>query len=152
MIKFDHEEWMMIAIEEANKAKNKQEVPVGAIIISDDRILSKSHNLTICKNDPTAHAEINAIRIAAQEVKNHRIKNSTLYVTLEPCAMCYGAIIQARINKVIFGAFDKKSGVCLSCCELNNTNCFNHKPEIIGGVLEHDCSKILKEFFANKRS
>jgi len=152
MIKFNHKEWMMIAIEEANKAKNKQEVPVGAIIVMNDEIISLAHNQPISQNDSTSHAEINAIRKASENLGNYRLTGATLYVTLEPCAMCYGAIVHARISRLVFGAYDSKTGVCGSSIKLHEQACFNHSPEIIGGVLEEDCSLILKDFFKERRN
>ena len=152
MIKFNHKEWMMIAIEEANKAKNKQEVPVGAIIVMNDEIISLAHNQPISQNDSTSHAEINAIRKASENLGNYRLTGATLYVTLEPCAMCYGAIVHARISRLVFGAYDSKTGVCGSSIKLHEQACFNHSPEITGGVLEKDCSLILKDFFKERRN
>ena len=152
MQKLSDEHWMSIAFEEALKAQELGEVPVGAVIVNNDGIVAKAHNQPISKNDPTSHAEINAIRIAAKKLSNYRLSNCNLYVTLEPCAMCYGAIIHARISKLIFGAYDLKTGVCGSSINLHKKECFNHTPEIKGGVLEEDCSKILKDFFRDKRS
>jgi len=146
------ESFMKLALLEARKSKEIKEVPVGAIIVLNGEILSQAHNLSISKNDPTSHAEINAIRLAAKRISNYRLSGATLYVTLEPCAMCYGAIIHARISKLIFGAYDLKTGVCGSSINLHKKECFNHTPEIKGGVLEEDCSKILKDFFRDKRS
>jgi len=152
MQKLSDEHWMSIAFEEALKAQELGEVPVGAVIVNNDGIVAKAHNQPISKNDPTSHAEINAIRIAAKKLSNYRLSNCNLYVTLEPCAMCYGAIVQSRISKVIFGAFDKKTGVCGSCQNFENLRCFNHLPEIKSGVLEYKCSILLSSFFKSKRN
>jgi len=142
---------MKLALLEAQKSKEIDEVPVGAIIVLDGEVISKNHNQSISQNNPTAHAEINAIRNAAEYIGNYRMNETSLYVTLEPCAMCYGAIIHARISRLVFGAYDTKTGVCGSSIKLYEQACFNHSPEIIGGVLEEDCSSILKDFFKEKR-
>ena len=141
-----------LAIIEANKAKDMGEVPVGAVITLQDKVLSTGHNLVINNNDPTAHAEIIAIRNATSLINNYRTDKLSLYVTLEPCAMCYGAIVHARISRLIFGAYDSKTGVCGSSIKLNKQACFNHRPEVIGGILEKDCSLLLKDFFKDKRN
>jgi len=146
------EEFMKLALQEAKKSQEMNEVPVGAIVVVNDEIISQSHNQPISQNDPTSHAEINAIRNAAEYIENYRLNETSLYVTLEPCAMCYGAIIHARISRLIFGAYDYKTGVCGSSIKLHEQNCFNHTPEIKGGVLERECSLILKEFFQEKRN
>lgn len=143
----DHEKWMRIAIEEANLAKNINEVPVGAVIVKNGKLLSKAHNQMISNNDSTAHAEIQAIRKACASEKNYRLVASTLYVTLEPCTMCLGAIIHSRISRVIFGASDFKSGVCGSCADLTLETFFNHKVEVVSGVLEGECKELLQSFF-----
>ena len=144
-------EFMFEAIEEAKKASEMGEVPVGAVLTIDNKIVSRAHNSPINDNDPSSHAEMNAIRNYSKIQSNYRIHNATLYVTLEPCLMCYGAIIHSRISKIVFGAYDKKSGVCGSCLDLENSICLNHKPKIIGGVLSEECSKILKDFFKERR-
>jgi len=150
---FDLEsQWMKLAIMEAKKSAQIGEVPVGALIIHENKIIASDHNRTIVNNDVTSQAEINVIRNANNELGNHRLVGATLVVTLEPCAMCYGAIVQSRVSKLIFGAYDKKSGMCGSCFNLHETKCFNHKPEIISGILEHECSRILSDFFKERRS
>ena len=147
----EDEKWMQIAIREANLAKNKGEVPVGAIIIQNNRIIAKAHNSPISKNDPTAHAEVLAIRNASKKLQNYRLPGTTLYVTLEPCAMCLGAVIHARINRIVFGASDPKNGVCGSSVNLTSEAFFNHKIIVNGGILEKDCKKILQSFFKLRR-
>ena len=147
-----HEKYMEIAMSQARKAYHLDEVPVGAIIVRNDEIIAKSCNMTISKNDSTAHAEIEAIKKACKYVKNHRITNTTIYVTLEPCAMCYGAIIQSRIDLIVFGAYDKNTGVCGSCSNLTESRCFNHKPKLVGGILENECSNLLRTFFKERRN
>ena len=147
-----HNFWMEKALKEAEKSFSKEEVPVGAIIVLDGEIIGKGHNQPILKKDPTSHAEINAIRNATKKVGNYRLTGATLHTTLEPCAMCYGAIIHARIPRLVFGAYDPKTGVCGSSIKLHEQECFNHIPEITGGVLELDCSLILKDFFKVRRN
>ena len=146
------EEFMNLAILEAKKSNEVNEVPVGAIIVMNNKVISRGHNLSISQNDPTSHAEINALRNAAKKVGNYRLIGATLYVTLEPCAMCYGAIVHSRIARLVFGAYDAKTGVCGSSIKLHEQECFNHTPEIVGGVLEEDCSLILKDFFKERRN
>ena len=143
---------MFEALIEAKKSVDIDEVPVGAIIVLNNEIISRSHNKSISQNDPTSHAEINALRNAAKKVGNYRLTGASLYVTLEPCAMCYGAIVHARISRLVFGAYDPKTGVCGSSIKLHEQEIFNHTPEIIGGVLEKDCSLILKDFFKERRN
>tara|TARA_B110000261_G_scaffold161634_2_gene203473 strand:+ start:110 stop:547 length:438 start_codon:yes stop_codon:yes gene_type:complete len=143
----EDEKWMQIAIFEANKAKIEGEIPVGAVIVKDGLLIAQGHNQPITLNDPTAHAEIQVLRLAAKDQKNYRLNDATIYVTLEPCLMCFGAMNHARIKRLVFGAYEKKTGVCGS----TNSHLINHKIMISGGVLKNDCSKILKEFFINKR-
>lgn len=148
----EDEKWMRFAIKEANIAKGKGEVPVGSIIIQDNQIIAKAHNCPISKNNPTAHAEIEVLRKAGKKLLNYRLPKTTLYVTLEPCAMCLGAMIHARIERVVFGASDPKSGVCGSNINLSSESIFNHQISISGGVLEHECKNILQSFFKLKRN
>ncbi len=147
----DDNKWMAIAIEQAKKASQLGEVPVGAVLILNDKLVAQAHNQPISTNDPTAHAEIQLLRIAGMELKNYRLPNSTLYVTLEPCAMCLGAMIHARVSRVVFGAYDEKTGVCGSCADLSNSPYFNHSLDITGGVLAEDCKNLLQDFFIQKR-
>jgi len=144
--------FMRLAIEEAIKARKKNEIPIGSIITFDKKIISKGFNSSIQDNDPTAHAEINAIRNASRKIGNYRLTNHTLYTTLEPCPMCLGAIIHSRIQRVVFGAPDYKTGACGSCFRMLNTDCFNHEPEIFGGIESKRCSSLLTNFFKLKRS
>jgi tRNA(adenine34) deaminase len=145
------EQWMMIAIEEANLATKENEIPVGAIIIQNDKLIAHAHNQTIANNDPTAHAEIIVLRKTGNKFKNYRLPKTTLYVTLEPCAMCFGAMIHARIDRIVFGASDPKSGVCGSSIDLSSKISFNHKIQVKGGILESKCRKILVDFFKARR-
>ena len=145
------EKWMRIAIEEANLAMDKNEVPVGAALVKNGKLIAQSHNQPIRTNDPTAHAEIQLLRKAGEQQKNYRLIGSTIYVTLEPCTMCFGAMVHARIERIVFGASDFKTGVCGSCMNLNKENFFNHKISITGGVLENESSELLKLFFKSRR-
>ena len=146
------EKWMSFALEEAKKASSMNEVPVGAVIVLNNKIIGSGHNLTITTNDPSSHAEIVSIRNASKKIKNYRLIGADLYVTLEPCTMCYGAIVHSRISNIFFGASDQKSGVCGSCEDLSEKKYFNHKPYITGKIMNKECSKILKDFFKAKRS
>ena len=145
------EKWMRIAIEEANLAMDKNEVPVGAVLVKNDTLIAQAHNKPITKNDPTAHAEIQLLRKAGEQQKNYRLTESTLYVTLEPCAMCFGAMVHARIDRIVYGASDPKTGVCGSRMNLNEENFFNHKISITSGILEKESSELLKLFFKSRR-
>lgn len=141
---------MRVAMEEARKSSANGEVPVGAVVVFENMVLSKAHNETVQRDDPTAHAEIMAIRKACETKKNYRIPGCDLYVTLEPCAMCLGTVIQARIRKLVFGAYDPKSGAVESIMKFPFDK-MNHRVEIKGGVLAEECGNILKDFFKGKR-
>ncbi|MDC1065938.1 tRNA adenosine(34) deaminase TadA [Candidatus Pseudothioglobus singularis] len=145
------EKWMHIAVEEAELAMKENEIPVGAVLVQNGKIVAKAHNQPISNNDPTAHAEIQLLRRAGEKKKNYRLVGSTLYVTLEPCAMCFGAMIHARIDRIVFGAYDPKSGVCGSCIDFRDASFFNHKIKVEGGILEKNCSDLLRFFFKDKR-
>ena len=145
------EKWMRIAIEEANLAMDKNEVPVGAVLVKNDTLIAQAHNKPITKNDPTAHAEIQLLQKAGEQQKNYRLPESTLYVTLEPCTMCFGAMVHARIDRIVYGASDPKTGVCGSRMNLNEENFFNHKISITSGILEKESSELLKLFFKSRR-
>ena len=146
------EKWMQLAIQEAIKAEKKGEVPVGAVIVHNSKIIAKSHNSPISNNDPTAHAEVLALREASSRLQNYRIPETTLYVTLEPCTMCFGAMTHARINRLVFGSNDTKGDACCSRLNLTSETIFyNHKIKVDGGILEDDCNKILNSFFKAKR-
>jgi tRNA(adenine34) deaminase len=147
----EDEKWMSLALEQAGKAEKEGEVPVGAILVKDDLIIARAHNKPISTNDPTAHAEIQLLRAAGEELKNYRLPGTTLYVTLEPCAMCLGAIMHARIERVVFGAHDPKTGVCGSSENFIEASCFNHKIDIASGVLENESKQLLKNFFNSRR-
>ena len=147
----EDEKWMQIAIQEAIKAEKEGEVPVGAVLVKDGLLIAKAHNQPISKNDATAHAEIQLIRFAGNELRNYRLNGSTLFVTLEPCAMCFGAMVHARVKRIVYGAHDPKTGVCGSSEDLSNVNFFKHKINITGGVSEKKCSQLLQTFFKSRR-
>lgn len=144
-------QFMRAAIKEASKARESGEVPVGAIVVLSGEIIGHGFNRTIQDCDPSAHAEIVAIRQAAERAKNHRLNGATIYVTLEPCAMCVGTMIQARVQRLVFGTYDEKAGAAGSVLDLTETKELNHRIEINGGLLDDECSTILKDFFAAKR-
>ena len=146
------EKFMNLALEEARKARFINEVPVGSVITDKDcNVLSKTHNLKESENDPTAHAELLAIRQASRKINSWRLLDATLYVTLEPCVMCMGAIVNSRIKRVVFGARDKKSGGLVSNYGIGFDSSLNHKVKYTEGILEQRCSNILKEFFKTLR-
>jgi len=147
----EDEKWMKIAISEANLAINEGEIPVGAVLIQDGKLIAKAHNQPILNHDPTAHAEVEALRKAGKKLKNYRLARSTLYVTLEPCIMCLGAIMHARIERIVFGASDPKTGVCGSKTDLTSQSFFTHKVKVDGGVLEEENTEILQSFFKSRR-
>ena len=147
----DDEQWMNLAIKQAIKAEEKGEVPVGAILVKDGFLIAKAHNQPISTNDATAHAEIQLLRAAGKKQENYRLTGTSLYVTLEPCAMCLGAMMHARIERIVYGAQDPKTGVCGSSDNLIDANCFNHKINITGGVSERKCSQLLQTFFKSRR-
>lgn len=143
--------WMQRAIELARIAESRGEVPVGAVLVKDDQIIGEGFNSPISENDPTAHAEIRAIRDAAKRLGNYRLLNTSLYVTLEPCVMCVGAIVHARIGEVIYGATEPKTGAAGSVFDILTSPEHNHRVELRGGVLADECSQLLKDFFQQRR-
>ena len=147
----EDEKWMNIAISEAHLAKNVGEIPVGAVIIQNDKLIAKAHNQPIVNHDPTAHAEVEALRKAGRKLKNYRLPRTTLYVTLEPCAMCLGAMMHARIERIVFGTSDPKTGVCGSKADLTSEAFFNHRIKVQGGVLEKETKNLLLSFFKSRR-
>ncbi len=146
-----NEKFMMEAIKEAKKAELIDEVPIGCVIVKDDKIIARGHNLRESKQRSTAHAEIIAIEKACRKLKSWRLEGCSLYVTLEPCPMCSGAILQSRIEHVVYGAKDPKGGCMESCMNMYEVKGFNHYPDVIGGVLEDECGSLLKTFFKRKR-
>jgi len=145
------EQWMALAIKEAEKAEAMGEVPVGAVLVKDDILVAKGHNQPISTHDASAHAEIQLLRLAGRVMQNYRLTGTTLYVTLEPCAMCLGAMMHARVSRLVFGVYDPKTGVCGSKVDLSKEPCFNHKIEICGGVLESESKQQLQDFFQCRR-
>ena len=145
------EEMMLLALKQAEIACKKQDVPVGAVIVKDGKIVAKAYNKKEKKQNATYHAEVLAINKACKKFKNFRLEGCTMFVTLEPCAMCCGAIIASRISKVVFGAFDENYGCAGSKYNLLQDKAFEHTVEVKGGVLQEDCQKLLKEFFKTIR-
>ncbi len=143
--------WMREALLEAAKAAEEGEVPVGALVLLNGKVIGRGHNSPIQLHDPTAHAEIVALRQAARNVTNYRLPGSTLIVTIEPCAMCVGAMIQARVEALIFGAADPKAGAVVSCFQLAENSRLNHQIQVTSGILEEECGAIIKSFFASRR-
>lgn len=146
------EKFMKMALKEAKKAYDKEEVPVGAIIVKDGKVIAKAHNLKELKKDTTYHAELHAIQKASKKLGSWRLTDCEMYVTLEPCSMCAGALIQSRIKKVYIGAMDYKTGACGSVLNLLKDYKFNHEVEIQTGVLKQECEEILKNFFKELRN
>lgn len=151
IIKDDHY-FMKKALLQAQVAYKKGEVPVGAVVVKDGEIISRGYNLRESTNDPTAHAELLAMKKAAKKLNSWRLSGCTLYVTLEPCPMCTGLIINSRIDKVVFGAYDQKAGCCTTLYHLATDERFNHRASVLGGVIEEECAKILSDFFKEKRN
>ena len=145
------EKWMKEALKEAKKAYEKNEVPVGAVIVKDGKVLARAHNLKETKLDTTKHAEILAIQKASKKLKSWRLLDCDMYITLEPCAMCTGAIIQSRIKKIYIGTMDKKTGAVGSVCNLLDDYTWNHKVEYETGIMQKQCEQILKDFFKELR-
>ena len=145
------EKYMLEAIKEAKKAESKDEVPVGAIIVLNDKIIARAHNLKENSQTATNHAEVLAINKANKKLSSWRLIDATMYVTLEPCLMCAGAIIQSRIKKVVYGAKDLKAGAIESIININDIKTINHHIEVTRGILEEQCSSIISNYFRNKR-
>jgi tRNA(adenine34) deaminase len=154
MVKYpmvNDEKWMRLALEEATLARAAGEVPVGAVIVRGGELLARGHNSPIVLSDPSAHAELIAIRRAAAEIGNYRLSGTTLYTTLEPCLMCAGAILQSRIGRLVFGAVDPKSGAAVSLYRIFDDRRMNHAVTVTEGVLREACAEILSSFFREKR-
>ncbi len=145
------ENWMQLALSLAKKAEQQDEVPIGAILVMDGECIAKGWNQPISTNDTTAHAEIMALRAASEQLQNYRLPSTTLYVTLEPCVMCAGALIHARVARVVYGATDPKAGAAGSVFELLGTDKLNHKIEITRGVMKDECASLLTSFFQRRR-
>ena len=143
--------FMRRALREAQKADSEGEVPVGAVVVHDEKIIARAHNRPLSLSDPSAHAEVLALRRAAKKLGNYRLKGCDLYVTIEPCAMCAGAIIQARLRRLVFGTSDPKAGACGSVLAVLNHPKVNHQVEVVSGVLAEECAAILRAFFRKRR-
>ncbi|PKO51758.1 MAG: tRNA adenosine(34) deaminase TadA [Betaproteobacteria bacterium HGW-Betaproteobacteria-2] len=150
-LQIDHHRYMHAALELAKEAAGLGEVPVGAVVVKDGEIIGRGSNAPISQHDPSAHAEIQAMRDAAVRLGNYRLVGCSLYVTLEPCAMCAGAIQHARIANLIYGASDPKTGACGSVIDLMAEARLNHHTEVTGGVLAQECGSLLSQFFASRR-
>lgn len=150
-MQYTHDYWMDKAIAEARKAEVIAEVPIGCVIVQNNRIIARAHNLRETKQDPAAHAELLAIRKSARKLGNWRLLETTLYVTLEPCLMCMGAILLARIPTVVFGCHDPKAGAAGSLYNLSNDPRLNHRLELVSGIRQQECSRMLSDFFAALR-
>ena len=145
-------QFMELALQQARLAPRVGEVPIGAVLVVDNLVIAAAHNYREISQDPTAHAEIIIIRRAAEQLKTWRLTDSTLYVTLEPCPMCAGAIMQARIARLVFGAWDPKAGACGSILDIPSERRFNHRVQVIGGLHEEESRRLLQEFFQSKRA
>jgi tRNA(adenine34) deaminase len=153
MKKIDKEKFFMQeALKEAKKAYKKNEVPVGAVVVYNNKIVAKAHNLNITTNDPTAHAEILALRKASKILRNYRLLDCEMYTTLEPCPMCAGAMVYARIKRLVYATEDPKSGCCKSVLNIVNNKKLNHRIEVVSGVCKKEAEKLLKKFFKRLRS
>lgn len=139
------------ALAAAERAARSEEVPVGAVVVLDGRVVSEAHNETVGRQDPTAHAELLALQGALKTLRTDRLTDATLYVTLEPCAQCAGAIVLAKVGRVVFGAYDLKAGMAGSVADLLRHPRLNHRPEVIGGVMEEACGALLSQFFHARR-
>jgi len=144
-------EFMQAALQQAQLAVVAAEAPIGAVLVAGGEVVAAGHNRTLIDHDPSGHAEIVVLREGGKQIGNHRLVGTTLYVTLEPCAMCVGAIVQARIARLVFGAYDQKAGALGSAIDLSDSAAFNHRFEIQGGMLAEDCTEILQKFFAARR-
>src|SRR5215469_666189 len=142
---------MRLALDQAGRARAAGEVPVGAVLVAGDRVIAAGANRPIVSNDPTAHAEIEALRAAGQVLGSYRLTDTTLYVTLEPCAMCAMAIVHARVRRLVFGAWDPRAGAAGSVTDIFALPGLNHRVDVFGGVLLDDCARLLQEFFAQRR-
>jgi tRNA(adenine34) deaminase len=152
MKKIDKEKFFMQeALKEAKKAYKKNEVPVGAVVVYNNKIVAKAHNLNITTNDPTAHAEILALRKASKILRNYRLLDCEMYTTLEPCPMCAGAMVYARIKRLVYATEDPKSGCCKSVLNIVNNKKLNHRIEVVSGVCKKEAEKLLKTFFKKLR-
>jgi tRNA(adenine34) deaminase len=147
-----HEPFMRAALDEARKASDAGEVPVGAVVVLDGHIVGRGFNQPISAKDPTAHAEIVALRDAARTIANYRLVGATLYVTIEPCLMCVGAMVHARVETLVFGALEPKAGAVVSTAQVHENPALNHRLTVAGGVLENECREVIQAFFRARRT
>ncbi len=146
-----YERWMSVALDEARRGLEAGEVPIGAVVVFDDRLVARAFNQPIRRHDPTAHAEILAIRAAAEALGNYRLTGSTLYVTLEPCLMCAGALVHARVATLVFGAAEPRTGAIVSNLQALGLPQHNHEVAVVGGVRENECREMIQQFFRDRR-
>ena len=146
-----HDGFMREALDEARKAFDAGEVPVGAVVVMNGQVVGRGFNQPISAADPTAHAEVLALRDAARAMANYRLVQSTLYVTIEPCLMCVGALVHARVATLVFGAIEPKAGAIVSSCQAHENPSLNHRIEIVSGVLDDECRAMIQEFFKSRR-
>ena len=146
-----NESWMRAALQMADEARKQDEVPVGAVLIMNDEIIGRGFNHPVGQHDPSAHAEIEALRDAAQRVGNYRLPGSSLFVTVEPCTMCAGALIHARVGRLVFGAREPRAGAVVSSAKVLDNPALNHRVSVTEGVLADECAALLKEFFKSRR-
>ena len=142
---------MRVALEEARRAASREEVPIGAVVMHDGAVVARAYNETVARRDPTAHAELLAVQQALRHLRTDRLTDCALYVTLEPCAQCAGAIVLVKLGRLVFGAYDDKAGMCGSVGDVLRHHRLNHRVEVIGGVLADECGELLAEFFRAKR-
>jgi tRNA(adenine34) deaminase len=147
----EHVHFMRLALDQARRARDLGEVPVGAVVVREGRVVGEGFNQPIARADPTAHAEMNALRGAASAVANYRLTGAAVYVTIEPCLMCVGAMIHARIGLVVFGATEPRAGALVSALRAHETPGLNHRLEVLGGVLEEECRDVMQAFFRDRR-
>ena len=150
-VRADDERFMRVALEEAEQARERGEVPVGAVVVLEEAIVGRGHNQPISACDPTAHAEVVALREAGRRLGNYRLAGATLYVTIEPCQMCVGAMVHARIARLVFGAREPKAGAIESAMRAHEHHSLNHRVEAMGGVLEEECRSAMQHFFQQRR-
>lgn len=151
MTALNDEDFMAQALQLARQAEDAGEVPVGAVVVSNGQVIGHGSNAPISESDPTAHAEIEALREAARYVDNYRLPETTLYVTLEPCPMCAGAMVHARVSRLVYGCADPRSGAAGSVFDITRSDSLNHRLEVVGGVRETECRDLLQKFFRAKR-
>ena len=146
-----HTKYMRMALREAAKARKIDEVPVGAVAVLDGKVIGRGHNRPVSKSDPSSHAEINALRRAGRKTGNYRLTGASIYTTLEPCPMCAGALVNARVKEVFFGCRDSRAGACGSVMNIASSRKLNHRVRVTGGIMEDSCRRVIQDFFRKKR-